>query len=248
VKVPPNSKASTEQTSEYQEYSFKICDLAAQQSMAESTDRIDTYTLFMTLFTLVGVFFLYFTMLYTRRTLEQARETNRAAWEAVNESREVGNAQTRAYLWFIDNKGRSFFKNRTGKLNYSVKVKNFGNTPAIVSKIETGLRVLRADEPTPVLESIFRDGKKGLSTIPPNGENLFLFQPISMNSIKNVASGLNKIYFAVRVEYKDFRGRLRVSQEAFELFLTPESARLSIDKFIEIETEELLITEYCDYR
>lgn len=96
VEVSPDSSASTEQTSEYQEYSFKICDLAAQQSMAESTDRIDTYTLFMTVFTLVGVFFLFFTMLYTRRTLDEAREATNSAKEHV----EIAKTEQRPWIDF----------------------------------------------------------------------------------------------------------------------------------------------------
>lgn len=88
------------------------CDLAAQQSMAESTRGMEWATWLVSALTALGVYLIYRTLLYTRRTLDEARATTRVALKA-NEAaektaetaadgnkimREIGMIEMRAYI------------------------------------------------------------------------------------------------------------------------------------------------------
>lgn len=92
--------------------SVEECDLAAQQSMAESTYAMAWIAAIGLFLTVVGLIFLYHTLKYTakaathaqdtlsiaQRTIEEARQTNEIAQKTLANSEVMGRAQVRAYL------------------------------------------------------------------------------------------------------------------------------------------------------
>lgn len=91
------------------------CDLAAQQSMAESTNWMNWAAWAGVIFTVAGVFLVWRTLIATQDT--------------VAVTRKIGEAQTRAYLSVLD-----FESEVTGnpepKITVKITLKNFGQTPA----------------------------------------------------------------------------------------------------------------------
>jgi hypothetical protein len=67
------------------------CDLAAQEKVANSARWSTISAWFITILTLIGVIFLARTLVYTRRTLDEAEKT-------VRVTREIGYSQVRAYV------------------------------------------------------------------------------------------------------------------------------------------------------
>jgi hypothetical protein len=100
-----NGRQLTNVDEDRQESGIDWCDLATQQSMAESTSVAAWSAVFTAILTVIGVILLGYTLYFTRETLvasqavaEETRKATRAAQEAVIVTREIGQAQARAYL------------------------------------------------------------------------------------------------------------------------------------------------------
>jgi len=89
-----------------------LTDIAAQWLMAICTALI-------TIFTFVGLIFI-------MKTYKQADNTAKAAWKTVDETKRIGEAQTRAYISLVDGE---FFP-RANDILCRVKLNNTGNSPA----------------------------------------------------------------------------------------------------------------------
>ncbi|MBI1394183.1 MAG: hypothetical protein GC152_15745 [Alphaproteobacteria bacterium] len=94
-------------------------DLLAQQSMDAATRRMSELAVWQTVLIAIGTAALIYTLWLTR-------QTNKAAWAAVNETRKIGEAQVRAYVAVVD--GRYEF--READLIVSATIKNVGQSPA----------------------------------------------------------------------------------------------------------------------
>lgn len=119
----PNNHKIAKQNRNF-ERQINWCDLAAQQSMAESTRGVHWAAWFTVIFTCLGAYLLWQTLLSTQ--------------DVVAETRRIGEAQTRAYLTIDD--GVVFPNQSQTFLSYKLKLKNTGSSPAkdiIISKIFT---------------------------------------------------------------------------------------------------------------
>ncbi len=73
-------------------------DLAAQQNMAESTFDLVEMAWWQIVIAVVAAILLGFTLFYTRRAVHEAGKGTQAAQESTRVAREIGEAQTRAYM------------------------------------------------------------------------------------------------------------------------------------------------------
>lgn len=96
-------------------------DLAAQQNMAQYAKWLLALTTLATAITFFGVW-------YVRRTLIETKEAVRAADDAVIVTRDIGQAQARAYVDIDRAEVTGFAKNR--RVRFYVTFKNTGTTPA----------------------------------------------------------------------------------------------------------------------
>jgi len=103
-------------------------DLDAQLRMADSAGRMFWVGLAETGITLLGVMLVLATLIYTKRAAEAARDAVSEAEKATKASREIGEAQVRAYL-HITSATVDFF-NGLDKPAFQAKVVNTGQSPA----------------------------------------------------------------------------------------------------------------------
>ncbi|WP_109259662.1 hypothetical protein [Hyphobacterium indicum] len=87
---------------------------------------------------LIGVILLWKTLSASRAMVSEAQKTTSAAEQTVEETRRIGQSQTRAYLtvsphgYFSDERSEE-------NLKFGIEIKNSGNSPAFVEHIEFGL-------------------------------------------------------------------------------------------------------------
>ncbi len=128
------AEISTQGTDNEQENEPGWCDLAAQQSTAYSTVGMKKAAWLTAVLTTGGVFLLWLTLVYTRRTLNEAKDATVAAQNTVNVTREIGEAQVMAHLMPVDLSVRlikSYSDQRkTAYFSAKFKIKNVGSTPA----------------------------------------------------------------------------------------------------------------------
>lgn len=118
-KISAEAKSHAEYQPDYPDY----CDLAAQYRSAAATESSRNSAWIVAFLTLIGVFFLWRTVVYTKRILE--------------ETKEIGLSQTKAYL-SISELSIGTAENG-GAINFTAICDNSGNSPA--TKIEASLRV-----------------------------------------------------------------------------------------------------------
>lgn len=92
------AEPQAEQTDPAEEKEPDYCDLAAQQSMADSTVGMEQAAWVALALSVVGVIMIWRTLYYTRETLKEANKATRAAKDTIKVTRNIGKAQTRAYL------------------------------------------------------------------------------------------------------------------------------------------------------
>lgn len=120
------------------------CDLAAQQSMADSTAGMEQTAWIALLLTAIGVILVWLTLYYTKQTLREAQETTKAANASVVVAREVGSDQIAAAVKTADisrdigqAQVRAYFAPHTikiraeeGSISFQAEVRNVGHSPA----------------------------------------------------------------------------------------------------------------------
>lgn len=96
-KSSPSDRSSNEPENEkYTEPNW--CDLAAQQSMANST-RWAMYAAWVAaVFTVIGIALIFGTLYFTARTLDEARDTTKAAKDTIVATEKAAKRQLRAYV------------------------------------------------------------------------------------------------------------------------------------------------------
>ena len=82
----------------------------------------------MATFTIGAVLLLWRTLIYTRRTLNEAKEATSAAKDTVRVTREIGISQTRAYINCFDAGIKNFRVGETPE--YFISIRNIGQSPA----------------------------------------------------------------------------------------------------------------------
>lgn len=147
------------------------CDLASQEKVANSARWSTISAWAVTILTLIGIILLFQTLVYTRRTLDEARETAKAANKTIKVTRKIGEAQTRGYLSIID-KFTDISKTDEGA-NFNVRIswKNMGLSPVVNCEISTHVeRVFDYDYGTPIKKftDIKDNAKLGIRSLMPN--------------------------------------------------------------------------------
>ncbi len=126
--IKDDETASARERHEEESRQNQKADLAAQQgmnaatqAMNEATQRMAFYALWSTGFVGVGTCLLIWTLWLTR-------QANKAAQSVISVTRDIGEAQSRAYL--AARAGKIRLDTSTGGVNFTVEVFNFGNSPA----------------------------------------------------------------------------------------------------------------------
>ncbi len=128
--APAEKRAS--KTTNQQDEEPNWCDLAAQQSMANSTRGMEWAAWATVGLSFVGVILLGFTLLYTKETLGEANATARHARRQADDAERFGRLQNAAYLSFVE--GKCVILNNTPI--FEIVVKNDGNSPAINAGVQ----------------------------------------------------------------------------------------------------------------
>ena len=151
-------------------------DLEAQRDMAKWALLMFAASALGVVVTGAGFVYVAMTLKATRDTVQQMRNANAAAWKAVEVTETVGERQVQAYLsapegiyelWEYD-RPRLY-----GCLRLSIKIKNFGQSPAHNVRIEGKFQLF---EPVDINEDFFKSVRhyyaKGFcADVPPGGED-----------------------------------------------------------------------------
>jgi hypothetical protein len=163
-------------------------DLVAQKSMALWAFLMLVVTVAMALITFAGVYYVWRTLLATQKM--------------ASDTREIGNAQTRAYLG-VDEAQTTCLLNPAypGKLYFVITHTNFGNTPAFNAEVET---VLIDDDKVPTtLDEAWVGESSSIGNVFPgasNSHNVSIFDLINFKG-----AGKETLFFS-RVRYNDVFG------------------------------------------
>lgn len=211
------------------------CNLAAQYRSAAAAESSRSAAWTVALLTLIGVWLLYLTLRTTQQTLEQAIQANNqagiateAARDTTFATREIGNAQTRAYLCAF---GPSHPPTSAlcRPFGVEIEVRNFGQTPARNCSIETTAFI--ADFPLSDDHEIIGEWKGVGSniTIHP-GTNPTIAAHHRSLSEEEVQRCVTfeipfRIYVAARIFYYDIHNVQHLEQACFSLNYNPEMNR-----------------------
>jgi hypothetical protein len=129
VRSAPTDQATGQQPRQHEQQT-NWCDLAAQESMAQSTIGMERAAWATTVLSGVGILLLFGTLYFTFRASETADETLRQTKETNVNTREIGEAQVKAFVTPFD------FGIGFQELHPVVRfrLKNNGNSPAIWTK------------------------------------------------------------------------------------------------------------------
>ncbi len=198
------------------------CDLAAQYLAARSAKSSADYALVGTALTGFGLLMIGLSLLYTRRALEQANSANKSASEAIEVTREIGQAQTRAYLsikrigWPDDlaeglNPDRVLLVNSQNglRLVFSFSLENSGETPAydvvVGAKMNLEIDGMSCASPLTRVERLGFIGKRRPHT------STFLFELLS-EEFSEIGAAYKDVWITIAtfVAYRDvFQSELR---------------------------------------
>lgn len=240
--IEDQSAANSRQRSEEEARQREIDDLIAQQgmnaatqAMNDATQRMAEYAFWSTVLVAAGTALLVITLLLTS-------QANRAAVAAVEVTRAIGEAQTRAYLAlpFRPN-WTNFSRAKIPKSGFIVD--NFGQTPAYNVKIASSLEM--RDRFTDKLAIIGRLGQVSFrdlaETIPPRTPELSgtdpdgasrgrfrvpanMQHPISDADFNELVSptGSRRIYLFIKIAYDDVFRRAHQTSRVFSYRHLPE--------------------------
>ncbi|PHP28028.1 hypothetical protein [Limimaricola cinnabarinus] len=152
--IDDEAATETRQRSEQEAREREIADLAAQQGMNAATQSIERATLDMrdyAFYSTVAVWIGTALLLYT---LWLTRQANRAAQAAVNVTREIGEAQSRAYLSATH--ARAVFLPPDGGYGLELTIRNTGQSPA------RGVAIQAASTAMENGEVLYREKSEGM--------------------------------------------------------------------------------------
>ncbi len=238
--APPNGPVSTpaadvetEHRDHYPNCEFsdiQECDLAAQQSMADSTDWMNRAAWAGVTLTVLGLFLLWRTMRYTRDAADHTRVAANAARDAVDEAirtTKIAEAsleeatlnsvrQLRAYTFVYDSKIRTGTSRGMGTVDITVRLKNYGHTPAYRPRhrISTTIRKMPNNKgfPEPEARSMVQ------IIVAPGGDYVIHFTQIDRvqkDAMDNIRSGNAAIFAWGDLIYYDAFGKERTTPFRF---------------------------------
>ncbi len=144
-------------------------DLKAQQDMAEWAFGMLIVTCWLAGITLLGVLFVWRTLSATKQTLIEAEKTTAAAVKTYETTRDIGEAQVRAYV-YCENAAFEITKN---ELKVFVVIRNAGQSPAINVSIEGGLDMYilggHPERPNVIESREYSGNTDYLDPVPSNG-------------------------------------------------------------------------------
>lgn len=192
------------------------CDLAAQQSMAESTRGMHWAAWATVAFTGFGAFLIWRTLLATQDT--------------VIETRRIGERQVRAYVHLV----RVELEHADDEYAPAVNViyKNFGQSPArhVINNLNLSFNLLG---PPSFKEKVPKEIERGTDLGP--GQETTTTTHISFNSITGLREGLAKravtLFVFGRITYLDAFGEHRETRYRLQLHVNPEGVK-DTDSFL----------------
>ena len=208
------------------------CDLAAQQSMADSTVWIMVAALVGIVLTVVGVGLIWRTLFYTRETLKEAQSATEAALEAEQTTRKVGIFQLRAYVNIY--KVRMLRFNPGEIFTVQCELRNDGQTPANNIRFAASIVPVPDPDNTPIYNVRPNEDRDRKGSIAPSGGDTI---QISLSSVAlrqelfdSTMNGECFITFAGYIFYDDIFGIRR--RTIFRYFLKSESFATSGEKTV----------------
>ncbi len=126
--------SSANREKEYRDQQIQWCGLAAQKIGVDAAVMAATHSRWSTWLTVLGVVILGWTLVLTRRTLQEAALTTENSSKAVDEARraneinsKIGQAQARAYLRVVPGGSLNFGVPAIG----TIEIENTGDSPAL---------------------------------------------------------------------------------------------------------------------
>ncbi len=198
-------------------------DLVAQQGMDRATQAINEATQRMALYSLISTGFVGIGTGLLIVTLWLTRQANRAAQEAVEVTRDIGQRQIRAYMVADTDMEWRHLNDDSGKnivsYNIGIKWKNCGITPARRCYVRTSLRVFDGVMPS---DFAYPDRAAPIVTetshIGPNQSFRSIVGGISVSDVTAAERGEKHIYVWSWIEYDDiFGGKRRRTEVCYDL-------------------------------
>ncbi|QYJ01169.1 hypothetical protein KUV46_01960 [Thalassovita mediterranea] len=193
-------------------------DLAAQQGMNLATEKMADYALFQTALVLVGTIALLWTLLLTR-------QANRAARDAVSVTREMGEAQTRAYLDFRF-LSATYLRGRNGGdgLRISGILHVVGHSPAkyVRSGLWVGDQMHQGEEPPLGMEL----QQFGTYVAPASVMNDVSVQ-VPFNTVNFNVGSANQVWCCIFVQWEDIFNKTQTAKYQFALIDTSTGTHLT---------------------
>lgn len=109
------------------------CDLASQESMAKSTYWMNNAAWAALILSTLGVYLIWKTLAAGRQTLKEAKKATEAAVKTINVTRDIGEAQVRAYLHITDMVVTFYPETRVYLAR--AKIQNSGNSPSVLQHL-----------------------------------------------------------------------------------------------------------------
>lgn len=160
------------------------------------------FTVGMTVLTGVALYFIRATTIFTSKTLDEAKSATKAANETILVTRQVGQAQTRAYVAFETMRTEPHY-DITGKhiikWGFSAVWKNHGSTPAV--NVKTTSACTTEELPQGFSPTIHETAE--FSFISPNQENMGQSWVWEIDKLVKLQQANKEIIFWGRVEYDD---------------------------------------------
>ena len=202
LNASPSEKKTSDSNQKY-EGQPDWCDLAAQHSMAESTRGLHWAAWATVLFTGVGAFLIWQTLLTTQQT--------------VRETRRIGEAQTRAYVIVSDVDGERVENDNV--LEVKAQIENCGQTPAknlrVVGDIFCDIYPSERDFESLFLECDAIINVKQVLGAKSNIPFHFRIEGSLSNYLALISKGTHAIYLYGSITYQDIFGEAHKTNFSF---------------------------------
>lgn len=225
------------------------CDSNAIEACAlEIQANIASYNFWMAASATVGVVLIFATLFYTRKTALSAREGAAAAWSAVNATREVGQAQTQAYIWLTG----GFVEVNNFIIYYRYELKNYGHSPArgVTLNIKSKLHGIIGKKPKSIElnTETYRVGNMDTST-PLTTPGLKHFGAIEGQNAKYDYTEYSYLDQIVSIMWTDVFGKEHREDFSCSAFLIPpQSGYIKTNNGAELKVNKGEIRPYADTR
>lgn len=191
------------------------CDLAAQQSMADSTFGMEQTAWIALGLTALGVGLVWRTLYYTRETLGEARDATKVAMNSLRATERFGQLQLRAWLSAPEHKiiVGATQDQRVSHIGFQLVGKNTGPTPAYKARLLTAIAI----DNIPALPP---DDSTNQVAIAPGAEYFTApyYYPVAQIFATHPINEDSWVYIVFRAEYYDlFSEDTRVTTKVFKI-------------------------------